>query len=835
MDNYYDYAGSESGQFGEAPDTGAVTGQQETNSPRTGGAKIAHLLFIAALFLLPFIFIPIPGWSISVGKVVVTALLVLSAGAAVFGSMFSKRELSLPKTYSILILGVFGMLVLSTVFSSSVSASLFGTNFEVGTFYTTAIALVLALVAPIVFTTKKQLVSAVGALFLGAGVLGLFHLIRLFAGPEFLSFGYFTLPASTPAGSWNDLGILFGVTYLISLVSVVFGSLPRQAKMLLTIVHVVSLAFVLIVNFQLLSMLLAIATLGILATALVLKRGEAVVPSTISLGFLLLISVFSGVIGAQMGNMFGISYAEIRPNWSSTSSLVGAGLSDFKNVILGSGPNTFTYLYQAERSPEVIESDFWAVDFAFSTGIMPTFAVTLGLIGVLAMLALTGYLGLLLVRTLRETSGDALLVTIAVAAGFAALFLWLLSILYVFSGMIFFLMLALTGISVAALTQMGRLQTVRFDSEAPVGSVVGLAGVILCAGLVVPALMVSASRTMYGQAVIQANLAEDVEGIAAAQAKVRQAALIERNDAFARTETEFGRIRIQEFLSRENTDESDIAPFVEVVSEVRDAALRAVQFNPANYLNWVNEGLVFETLGLLEAEGAFEEAALRYAQARELNPTNPEVLLIQARLERVRENMTEAEAFAEEAIALKGNYADAYLFLADIDLAGENTAAAIAHIEEAIEKIPNSAFLKYQLGLVHYSQENYADAIEALSSAIGQDPQYANARYFRALSYVYGENDRDEALQDLRFISTLNAENEVLQAVIANVEAGNDPLEGIAEDDPALPSAEEEQGSGTNESAVSDLEQAGNPENQQPTTPPATQGTEDEAGAETAE
>lgn len=809
----------DSGQFREPSSS---EGGARTNESK-GAIKIAHTLFIAALLLLPFIFVPIPGWSVSVGKVVVTALLVLSGGITLFSSLFSGNNIVVPRTYSALLGAMLVMLILSLVFSSSFAASFFGSALEVGTFFTTAVAIVLALVAPLILTSKKRLVSALGALFVGAAVLGIFHLVRLFFGPEVLSFGYFTVPASTPAGSWNDLGIFFGVIYLISLISLVFGSLPSRVRAVLTIVLVASLALVFLVNFQLLSMLLAITTLGALALSFVLGRSSSILPGIFSFVFLLIIALFSSQLGSVTGNLFNTSYAEIRPNWSSTGDMLGAGLSDVKNVVLGSGPNTFTYLWQQERSPLVTESDFWSIDFAFTSGIIPTFAITLGLITVAAMLAFVGYLGLLIYRTVRMREADPLLFALSLASGIAALFLWILGIVYVFSVMIFFLMFILSGIAAAAFTQMGSMNTMALSGRGQTGMLLGITGATVCVLLLVPAVLISASRTIYGQGVVEANLAEDIEGVTRAQQKIRTASILERNAAFARTDTEFGMLRIQEFLSREDVDESDQEPFSLLVRETQASAERAGAINSADYFNWVNLGLVYETLGLLEIENGFEFAAQSYAQARALNPTNPELILIQARLERARGNEEAAIAFGEEALLLKPNYADANLLLADIDLVNENVAGAITRIEDAMEISPRNSFLPYQLGLIHYSEENYDNAIEAFSTAISRDPEYANARYFRALAYIYGENNRDEALQDLRRITTQNAENEVLLAVIANIEAGNDPLEGIAEDDPALPSTEDGAVPGTNAEAINELEESSNPENQtQETVPPTT-------------
>jgi tetratricopeptide (TPR) repeat protein len=814
MDNVYDYSGSS--QSEEGRNTQEAVSTRESKST----IKMAHALFIGALFLLPFIFIPIPGWSVSVGKVVVTALLALSGGAAIFSTFLGGNQIVLPRTYSAFLSAILVMLILSLVFSMSFSSSLFGAGLEVGTFFTTAVAVMLGLVAPLILTSKKRLISALGALALGGAVLGFFHLIRLFVGPDVLSFGYFTVPASTPVGSWNDLGVFFGVLYLISLISLAFGTLPQRIRMILTAVLIGSLALVFLVNFQLLSVLLALTTLGVVILSFLLKRTNSILLGVFSFVFLILIGLFSGPLGNVVGSLFNTSYAEIRPDWSLTGEMMGAGLSNVKNVVLGSGPNTFTYLWQQERPQAVTDSDFWSIDFAFSSGILPTFATTLGLISALLMLAFALYLGLLVYRTIQDRGADPLLHTLSLASGIAALFLWVLGIIYVFSVAIFFLMFILSGIAVAAFVQMGSVNTLTLSGRGQMGMLVGITGVTLCILMLVPAVLVSASRTIYGQGVIEANLAETIEGVAVAQQKIRTASLVERNDAFARTDTELGMLRIQEFLSREDVDESDQEPFALLVRETQASAERAVAINPSNYFNWVNLGLVYETLGLLEIDNGFEFAAESYAQARVLNPTNPELILIQARLERARDNNDAAKAFAEEALVLKQNFANARLLLADIELINENTAGAIEVIEEAIELSPRNSFLPYQLGLIYYADGEYANATEAFSDAIRLDPDYANARYFRALSYIYGDNDTEEALQDLRSITEQNTENEVLLAVIANIEAGNDPLEGIAEDDPALPPLQDSQSvPGTNAEAIDELEETTNPDNQAPTPP----------------
>jgi tetratricopeptide (TPR) repeat protein len=749
--------------------------------------KAARILFTIALFLLPFVFIPIIGWDVAVGKVVVVTLLFLSGGIAVFASLFKRKKLALPRTYSALLLGIFAMATLSLVFSESLAASFLGTGLEVGTFFTVAVAILVALITPLIITSKQGLVHALYALFLGGAVLGIFHVLRLFLGSDFLTFNVFFMSTSTPIGLWNDLGIFFGVLYLISLAMLASIQLPFRARALLTVSLVVSLAFVILVNFQLLSIILALTTLVLLVALFLSRREHAIFAVSTSLVVLVLAGIFTVPIGNFLGTRLDVSYVEIRPNWLSTVEMLGVGLSDVKNVVVGSGPNTFIYLWQEERAQAIIDSDFWAIDFAFSSGILPTFMVMFGLITVALLIMLAVYVVLKLFAVMRSENADPTLVSFAVASGIGALFLFVLSIVYVFSVANFIIMFILFGVFVAALHQMNALRMFALSPSSRIGPSLGAIGVVACIMFIVPALVMSASRTMYGQGIVMARQAQGVEEVIRAQGYIRQASILERNDAFARIETELGIVRIQEFLAREQIDEEDNMPFQRLVIETQQAADRALRINPRNYLNHVNIGIVYEVLGLLGVEDGFDFAAQSYARARELNPTNPELMLIQARLERAREDSAAARAFVDDALALKSNYANAYILLADMYVAEDDTPGAIQVIQRGIEAAPRSALLPFRLGLIHYAEEDFTEAIGAFSQAIRLDPQYANARYFRALSYVYGHDNREEALQDLEFILEANADNQVLQVVIANIRAGRDPLDGVAEDDPGFP------------------------------------------------
>ncbi len=837
--NTYDYIDPNYLHDQEEEDNQGAAGERREEANTL--SRVSQWLFIGALFVLPFIFIPVVGWVPSLSKVIIVSLLGLSAGAMALGAAIN-GSITVPKIFTVSFLGILALLILSTVSSSPTSTMLFGANLEVGSFFTTAIAVVLALLAPIVLTTRKQLFISLVAVLLSGGVLAIFHLLRLFFGAEVFAFGTFVDPSSSLVGSWFDLGIFFSVTYFISLAALTFGSFPGAMRTLLAVVLGVSLLFVGFSGLSDLILLLGIFTLAFFGVSFISPRSRSVLPGAISLVALLLLMVLSGPIADQIQNLAGFRYAEVKPTWSNTQNMLSSGLGNAKTALIGSGPNTFTNLWQQDRMQEIINDQmWWPIDFPFASGLMPTFAITFGLITTGLMTAFVVYLGIKLFVVMRDDSTDPLLATIGIASGSAALFLWLLSFIHVFSAVPFILMFMLSGIAISAFVRAGQVSTLSIGGGGRNINVAAIVGSVVCVVLIVPMVLLATSRVMYSNALVTAASAEDIETVALAQHRMRQASTLERNDSFARIESELALIRLQEILSREGFDETDEVFARDIARELTEAALRAATYDRKNYRNFVNLGLIYETLGLLEAGEAYDWAADSYATAQVLNPTNPALPLMRARLEILREDKDRALELAREALEIKPNYTDAHLFLVDVALAEEDISGATAMLEEAIKTekeldLVNGSvnpLLYFQHGLILYAQQDYPEAIESFTNAVAQavlsGSDYANARYFRALSNIYGDISRDEALRDLNRIAEINPENEILASVIANVEAGLDPLDGIEIEEDALID-DSELPPTTNIDAARELEAGSNPEVLNQEIPPA--GTETEIETE---
>ena len=88
---------------------------------------------------------------------------------------------------------------------------------------------------------------------------------------------------------------------------------------------------------------------------------------------------------------------------------------------------------------------------------------------------------------------------------------------------------------------------------------------------------------------------------------------------------------------------------------------------------------------------------------------------------------------------------------------------------------PQNAVAFFQLGLLYYSQDDFVNAARAFERALRITPDYANARYFVGLTY-WRLGNRELALESFRIVYETNQENQEVQRIISNMEAGEEPF-----------------------------------------------------------
>ena len=313
-----------------------------------------------------------------------------------------RRQFVIPNSPLFAALGVIVLLfILSGLFSGSPLFSFMGQGFEVGTTLSVLIVSLLAFLIPILLRTKEQIFGSYLAFLASFFLLALFHLFRLVFGPDFLSVGIFTETVSNTIGKWNDLGIFFGISALLSLVTIEFLSLGRLFKALIYLSLFISLFFLAIVNFSTVWFVLGLFSLIFLVYLISFSPSGASTrmeepaeesgthtPRLLrhipfpSLLVLLVSTIFilaGNTLGGAISAALKISHIEARPSWGATFDVARQTL--IKDPLLGAGPNEFAGEWLKYKPDGINGTVFWNTDFGYGVGLIPTFLTTAGILG----------------------------------------------------------------------------------------------------------------------------------------------------------------------------------------------------------------------------------------------------------------------------------------------------------------------------------------------------------------------------------------------------------------------------------------------------------------------
>jgi tetratricopeptide (TPR) repeat protein len=237
---------------------------------------------------------------------------------------------------------------------------------------------------------------------------------------------------------------------------------------------------------------------------------------------------------------------------------------------------------------------------------------------------------------------------------------------------------------------------------------------------------------------------------------------------------ERARIRLTElnrlFGVTEPTDE-DRQRFEALLVEAVRLTENAIVLDRTNPFNYALLASLYGLINPGQFEGVVERRDEALAEARRLDPKNPEYQLLAAQIALRHGDTVRARSELQSSLTLKGNLTDALFLLAQLDVQEGNATSAIATTRSIISLEPSNPGRRYQLGLLLLATESYEEAAQAFSSAVALDQNYANARYMLALTYLnLGRNQ--EALDHLKVVALTNADNQDLATLITQLETG---------------------------------------------------------------
>lgn len=658
------------------------------------------VVVLLPVFCLPFTNIPV---EISKGLLLTLGL----AACIIFWAIarFLDGRIIFPKSW--LLVSGFGIVLvflLGSIFSSSPQVSLFGTMFDVGSFWFIFGGFILMLCSSIVFRTPERAKIVLLGTILSSALVFIFQSVHLFM-PTILSLGILTGKTSNIFGSWNALGLFAGFSGLLFLLVVEFFPISKLEKIFLEILILLSMLLMAAVNFPLVWILLGISSLIIFVYKVSLtfhkkaetetSEGEKRYFPTVSFIVVMVALLFflSGqFVGNFIPNRLQISNAEINPSFGATLSITKEALR--KHPLFGIGPNRFGEAWAMYKPAVINNTQFWDVSFNSGSGLLPTLVSTTGSLGFLAWLVFLILFLTIGVKSIfssikNETNWEMM------AFFVLSLYLFVSSFFYSVGAVIFLLAFALTGVFIGLSVSSrpgGEISLSFLDDYRK-----SFFSILLMIFIIVISVAVSFKYIERFTSVFYFNKALTAPTVPEAITSISKALTLYENDLYLRTYAQIYLVKLDSLAKKgASLSETEKADLQTALDQAVSGAQMATAFNGANYLNFQALGSLYQSLASFGVKDVYSKAIEAYKIASILNPKNPGLKLALAGASFANGKVQDANDFANAALTLKPDYVDALITLSQIAKSKGNDALALSYAEQALSILPaNSDLIKY--------------------------------------------------------------------------------------------------------------------------------------------
>jgi len=765
-----------------------------------GLKNAAQTILLIVGGFLPLLFLPTPFLPLGLGK---TLLVVFGLSVAlVLYSLSLLRSGSF--NFRLPLLAVTAWLVAlvsiaSAFLSGDVTDALFGDN--LGS-YTAVFTLLMALIITgfgIMSDSKQSIIRLYALFIISAVVLSFFHLTRIFLGTDFLSLGIFDSATASPLGGWNGLALFFGLTIFLILMSISQLPLIFWGRVVMAAILVVALLMLMVINFYPVFVVLAAVSILVLLYSLTkdrwlggqLRLDEDSGNSLWSMLLCVLVTVISLLMlfdGGSIANFINekteITFIEVRPSLGATID-IGRNVYD-QNLFFGVGPNKFVDAWRTFKDVEINETIFWANNFDTGYSYLITSAVSGGL---LVAVAWIGFIMTLLLSAFkllfRADNSDSFWYFIGLSSMTGSLYFWGMSLVYVPPPSIMLLAFVCTGVFMVSYMKLvpGKQYSIDIARHRNYGFLLVAIVMILIVGSASSSYILG-KRVLasyeFNKAVATVESGDTLEEL---ESEITSAFKEANNDFYMRQLAYYQLAQLQALQTVSEPTELEIQAFQTALQKGVSAAQSAVDLDNTDPQNWQVLGQIYGLLAIVGVDGAKERADEALAQARNYDPKNPILPLLEAQLASQTGDLAAARSKAEESIRLRSRFTEAIFFLTQLDVSEGNVEQAIVRTSGLVQLEPQNPARRYQLGVLLANNNRFDEAVAAFESAIALDAQYANARYYLALVHIE-RGETEEALRQLRAVSELNPENEDVKKMIEDLSNGVAINSGLSDSEP---------------------------------------------------
>ena len=731
--------------------------------------------YVITLALLPIFFLS-KNYLFAAGMIIALAFWIISS--LVRGSLSFDKNYLLASLSGIVIL--FGI---SAILSPAPALSFVGTALYVDTAGFMAMVLVCFFLGSDFFKDAAHAVYLYCALFMSFAILTLVEIIGIFFPVLFVHLPIIN-NANLSGGGWGDIAVFYGFASILLLATLELLALKKSYKIVLGIALGVSLFFVGFTNSTAVwSTVLALGLMIFLYILLAKKtrnrKTERMYQRFPTASFIVVtIAIFfvlaNSVVGGLLSDRLHVDAYNVRP--PVRDALVVTRQAVLDSPLFGIGPNRWGEAWSLYKPKEVNNGPYWNMPFGTSFGLIPTFVVgtgILGLIGWMVFLALFFFNA----KNIIKPAGNHVTQYISISSFAAASYLWIILSVYNPGTVAFILAILFSSVSIAS---SSGLQSKPFSVNFLDRSRKSLFAVVLSALLLV--LSIAAFSGLFKGALALAYFDQAMgvsnASLPAAENLLLKSISLSGNDLQYRSLSEVYRSELHNLISTAGASPSDAArsSFQSILQDAEQSAQLAVKYDQNNPENWIELGNVYDTVVPFDVAGAYDNARKSYAKALSLSPASPEISMLLARLEFDDKNPAAAIGKISDTLALKPDFSDALVLRAQIEQSENDTGDALTDMTSAAAASPYDASILFSLGQLRYAAKDYAGAAEILERAVGLSPEYLDARYALALSYDHLTRINDEQEQ-LAYILSKLPDDKDIQKMIDNLKNGKPAIE----------------------------------------------------------
>ena len=670
------------------------------------------------VFLVPLFFLPATIWPVALSKQMLLAFLALLCLVLWIIKIIAtgKMRLNWSKTHTMV--SVFLMVCIASMFFSGTARNSFwGMNLETDSCLNMLAFGLIFFLASNVLEDKEDKIKVFYSLLVSAGVLAVFFIFQIALQKPIFPWDFTQSIIFNPMGTARALGLLFGACF--SAILALFISNKEMAKTKKALL--IGLALLFFVPIFFINHWITWLCICICVTVLMAEMSKTIgatfdskqVKKFAPFLFLLVFSLVFVLIKPSLAKLFALP-PEIAPTYKISIDIAVKTLKEsVKNLLIGSGPATWSNQFALYRPIGMNLTDFWQVSFNQGSAVFPTFLATTGILGAGLLLSIIGlflYQGIKQVyvyRTEMDKQELCLFVT--------GLFLLLAWFFYPLNFTLGFLAFLLLGLFIPI-----NSKKFSFSKSPQLAFFTMMLSVILIVGSIFGVYKIGQgyrAALIYEQG-LKLTFVEE-PNIDEAIVKINQAGTLDKKDVYFRALSELFLAKLNSILNDQGiTQEEKQGLFQQLVSNIEMSANAGVELNPKNYQNWLHLANIYESLAMFGTENAFEISVSTYEKTRKLNPRSPEIPLSLGRVyksEAGRNNMQlktleeSGQQEAEQIDALKQAIAQ------NLDLSQEN-------LEKALELKINLTPAYYLLGETYELRDDKEKALENYEIALELEP-----------------------------------------------------------------------------------------------------------------